>query len=234
MECSVCYGESGPFRKLSCGHEFCCACIKTWYLKGTGTGCPMCRRPVYFRGFHAVRKEWDQQAYETRCADALSENIDMFVHEAFEALRTDCDELSKEESLEDAYYLSCDMVEEVVDDLRDFVKYMDDADECETTQELLEFYKNWILNDIKNEVVKMEKTYRYLKSHNVDSETIDEALYYMEEYYSDKDINKWVWFDEPLKELMPRYPKQTKAHARGKRVRAREDPWVKVSLIFIL
>lgn len=86
MECSVCYGDSGSFQKLCCGHTFCTGCIKTWYLKGRGanTECPMCRAPIYFKGFHKVREQWDEEAWETRCAEVLSEAIDECVAEAVE------------------------------------------------------------------------------------------------------------------------------------------------------
>jgi len=75
MECSVCY-ETGPCRKLCCGHEFCSGCIKSWYLKGTGTGCPMCRRPIYFRGFHRVEEQWNTDAWETRCSEAFEHSVE--------------------------------------------------------------------------------------------------------------------------------------------------------------
>ena len=75
MECSVCY-ETGPCRKLCCGHEFCSGCIKSWYLKGTGTGCPMCRRPIYFKGFHKVEDQWNMDAWETRCSEAFEQSVE--------------------------------------------------------------------------------------------------------------------------------------------------------------
>ena len=75
MECSVCY-ESGACRRLCCGHEFCSKCIKSWYLKGTGTGCPMCRRPIYFKGFKKVEEQWTQDAWETKCSDVFQETIE--------------------------------------------------------------------------------------------------------------------------------------------------------------
>ena len=83
-ECSVCYGECGPFQKLCCGHDFCTGCIKTWYLKGTGAGCPMCRAPIYFKGFHKVRDEWNEDAWENKCADVFSEALDERFAEAQE------------------------------------------------------------------------------------------------------------------------------------------------------
>lgn len=84
MECSVCYSECGPFQKLCCGHDFCTGCIKTWYLKGTGTGCPMCRRPIYFKGFAKVRDQWDEEAWETRCAEVLSQALDATIENSIE------------------------------------------------------------------------------------------------------------------------------------------------------
>ena len=75
MECSVCY-ENGPCRKLCCGHEFCSGCIKSWYLKGTGTGCPMCRRPIYFKGFHKVEEQWNMDAWETRCSEVFEHSVE--------------------------------------------------------------------------------------------------------------------------------------------------------------
>jgi hypothetical protein len=81
MECSVCYSESGPFQKLCCGHVFCKGCIKSWYLKGVnGTACPMCRSPIYWSGFHKVRDEWNEEAYENKCAEVFGQALD----EAFE------------------------------------------------------------------------------------------------------------------------------------------------------
>ena len=83
-ECSVCYGEQGPFQTLTCSHAFCNGCIKQWYLKGTGTGCPMCRRAIYFKGFHKVRDQWDEDAWEGRCAEALGNAFDECIAESLE------------------------------------------------------------------------------------------------------------------------------------------------------
>ena len=83
-ECAVCYSETGPFRTLGCGHEFCSGCIKQWYLKGTGTGCPMCRRPIHFKGFAAVREEWDDEHWRHACAEAADEYRCSRIEEIFE------------------------------------------------------------------------------------------------------------------------------------------------------
>lgn len=85
MECAVCYSETGPFRKLCCGHEFCGGCIKQWYMKGAaGASCPMCRAPVYFKGFHAVRDEWAEEQWRTKCAETIDEYRTSRIEEAFE------------------------------------------------------------------------------------------------------------------------------------------------------
>ena len=83
-ECAVCYSEAGPFRTLCCGHEFCGGCIKQWYSKGTGTGCPMCRRPIYFKGFHKVRDEWDEEHWHTKCLEVIDEFRTSLIEDAFE------------------------------------------------------------------------------------------------------------------------------------------------------
>ena len=87
LECSVCYADvpTGTACKLSCGHSFCNGCIKSWYLKGVnGTACPMCRRPIHFSGFHKVREAWDEEAWETKCADVYGAALDRVFEEARE------------------------------------------------------------------------------------------------------------------------------------------------------
>ena len=85
MECSVCYGESGPFQKLCCGHDFCTGCIKNWYLKGAaGSSCPMCRAPVYFKGFHRVRDQWNEDAQDAKCTEVFGAALDERFAEAQE------------------------------------------------------------------------------------------------------------------------------------------------------
>ena len=85
MECTVCYSESGPFQKLCCGHVFCKACVKNWYLRGaSGSSCPMCRRPMYWSGFHKVRDQWNEEAYVHKCDEVFGEALDDAFEEAQE------------------------------------------------------------------------------------------------------------------------------------------------------
>lgn len=183
-ECSVCYGECGPFQKLSCGHDFCTGCIKTWYLKGTGAGCPMCRAPIYFKGFHKVRDEWNEDAWENKCADVFSEALD----ERF-------------------------------------------AEAQEFAQAFPPKWRNRIFRELIDDFVDIEKTYRFLKNEGVDPEVMEDVFYY-EDYYSDRHMNKYSYLDEPRKEFVP----AMKSRGRGKgfkRARARQDPWVTMSFYYI-
>ena len=92
-ECAVCFSESGPFQKLCCGHTFCKGCIKQWYAKGAaGCTCPMCRRPMYWRGFHEVKDAWDDEAYETKCTEVFGQALD----EAFEEAQDFADDFPPE------------------------------------------------------------------------------------------------------------------------------------------
>ena len=184
MECAVCYSEVGPFQNLCCGHTFCTGCVKQWYLKGTGTGCPMCRRPIYFKGFHKVREQWDEDAWENRCADALAEAFDGVFAEAQEMAQMFPEEFRAE------------IMAEVIDDM-----------------------------------VDLEKTFRFLKAENIASEDIAYVLMDTMDYYSDRHLNKVRWLDEPTKEWVSRYSgRGGSSGAKGsKRCRARPDEWVTLS-----
>ena len=51
-DCSICMCECGVKSKtLICKHSFCTPCIKEWFLKAEEAACPMCRGPLFFRGF---------------------------------------------------------------------------------------------------------------------------------------------------------------------------------------
>jgi hypothetical protein len=125
-ECAICYSEDGPFRKLGCGHEFCGGCIKQWYAKGTGTGCPMCRRPIYFKGFNKVRAEWDEEHWHNQCLDVIEEFRTELISNAFETVA-----MFSRKKLR-AFYL-----ENLMDDLKDLDR---------TTRQLMDegVTSNWL------------------------------------------------------------------------------------------
>ena len=181
MECAVCYGESGPFQKLSCGHEFCNGCIKNWYLKGVaGSSCPMCRAPVYFKGFHRVRDQWNEDAHDAKCTEVFGDALDARFAEAQEF-----------------------------------------ADSFPAK------WRSRIFNEVIDDFIDIEKTYRFLKNEGVDPEVMEDVFYY-EDYYSDRHMNKYSYLDEPVKETAPAV--QSRGRGKGfKRARARQDAWITLS-----
>jgi hypothetical protein len=64
----------------------------------------MCRAPIYFKGFHKIRDQWAEEAWETRCSEVLSESIDACINEAITTAECFPDEFRNEildESIED-------------------------------------------------------------------------------------------------------------------------------------
>jgi len=186
MECAVCYGEQGPFRKLCCGHEFCGSCIKTWYQKGTGTGCPMCRAPIYFKGFHQVRESWDEDHWRHQCVDVIDQ------------YRT--------ELIEDAFEFAAEF-------------------KRASTKEM-------IMSGLKDDLCELDKTCRFLMDEGIDPSWIDYVLNETDTYYSDRDVGKCSWIDEPWPQLATRYPKVSKSSAKGtRRCRAPDDQFETVTFL---
>lgn len=232
-ECSVCYGESGPFVKLCCSHEFCSGCIKSWYLKGTGTGCPMCRRPMYFRGFHKMQKQWDEDSWELRCADVLGEAIDERFTEFMECLEEDCEAIANENTTVDAAWLALDLLEMEVEP-KVLFKFMNEIDSFRSRRQVISTYRSYVMKELKTEMIRLERTYNFLKSEEVSSETIEEVLIYSNDYYSDRSINRWTWYNEPRKEFATKYPELGGGVRTGKRGRALEDVWAEMSFYIIV
>jgi len=184
-ECAVCYSETGPFRTLGCGHEFCGGCIKQWYLKGTGTGCPMCRRPIHFKGFAAVRDAWDEEHWRNKCAEAADEYRVSRIEEIFEMAQV--------------------------------------------------FGPRWrrvIMGELMDDLKEIDKTTRFLMSEGYDAESIDYVLFETDSYFSDRNVGKYKWIDEPVKQQETRYPKVTKSGAKGaRRARAPDDKYETVTFL---
>ena len=83
MECPVCYKEC-PSTKMVCGHSMCRECISNWYQKGCNRDCPMCRKPIAFRGLSRLKQEWDEKNYEDKYSEVLGECIDEICLQAFD------------------------------------------------------------------------------------------------------------------------------------------------------
>jgi hypothetical protein len=62
---------------------------------------------MYFKGFHKVRDQWDEDAWEVRCAEVLSEAIDECIAEGLEMADSFPEEFREE------------IIEETMDDIRD-------------------------------------------------------------------------------------------------------------------
>ena len=232
-ECSICYADCAKVTKLSCSHEFCGGCIKTWYQKGTGTGCPMCRRPVYFKGFHKIRDEWNREAYEAKAGDVFSENLDSYVAEAVESLEEECENMRQAETVDEAQMVACELVEGMVEDMRILVKFWEDVEEFDTIEGVVAFTRAWFFKDLMQDIVKMDRTFRVMKHYNADPEAIDESMYYMD-YYSDRDLGLLDYEDEPVKEWATQYPKVARSAQGGTRARALEDEWSTMTFILVL
>ena len=188
-ECAVCYSDEGPFRKLCCGHEFCGGCIKTWYMKGTGTGCPMCRAPIYFRGFHKVRESWDDEHWRNQCVDVVDKYREELINDAFE-----------------------------------FAAEFKRA----STQEM-------ILSELMVDLRDLDRSTRYLMDEGIDAGWLEYVLYDTDAYYSDRNVGKFTWIDEPTPTVETRYPKVMKSGAKGaRRARARTDPWAEMTVYLLV
>ena len=131
MECPVCYCNDATC-SLVCGHSFCGQCIKEWWLKSDNEcqGCPMCRRPIYFRGMKSKVEQWDGERREqvaervyARVFDEIVEDIDdelsagiaMFTLYAFDeqfAKMKYIDDISEEELFEMASNIFIDWITE--------------------------------------------------------------------------------------------------------------------------
>lgn len=185
-ECAVCYSDAGPFRKLTCGHEFCNGCIKQWYMKGTGTGCPMCRRPIYFKGFHKIRDEWNEEHWRNKCFEIIDEYQTERIQEAFEI-----------------------------------------------KGEFGPIWDAFISSELVSELKDLDRTARFLMSEGIDPDWLEAILYETDDYYSDRNVNKWLWYNDPPKPFETKYPKMAASGAKGtRRARAPADPYV--TFVFLI
>jgi hypothetical protein len=90
MECSVCYEACGKQKSLRCGHVFCNTCIKEWYLKSEDPACPMCRRPIWFRGL--LSSGWLQERQETKEGNVPNDLFEYYFNHLLEDYEVDMEE----------------------------------------------------------------------------------------------------------------------------------------------
>jgi hypothetical protein len=82
-----------------------------------------------------------------------------------------------------------------------------------------------ILKAAIEDIRDIEKTYNFLRSRDVASEDIEYVLMETDDYFSDRHLDKCVWFDEPTKAFATRYPVIARSSKGGKRARALADEW---------
>lgn len=62
----------------------CRDCISNWYQKGSNRDCPMCRKPIAFRGLSKLKQAWDEKNYEDKYSEVLGDCIDEICLQAFD------------------------------------------------------------------------------------------------------------------------------------------------------
>jgi hypothetical protein len=87
MECPVCFEDCFCI-KLVCGHGVCPTCVKKWSLKGCNDGCPMCRKPMYYRGCREQRQKWADEKQDAEYVESFGK----IIQEVSESLLEDNDE----------------------------------------------------------------------------------------------------------------------------------------------
>jgi len=190
---------------------------------------------MYWRGFHKQRDQWNADSYEIKTGEVFCEAIQNYVDEALESLEEETDQIFGCDSIEEARWAVCDFIEALCeDDMKPVFRASFALDKCQTINEIVAYYRIWFHKDLMKDIVKMEKTLRFLKSHEVEPDGIEEILYYMD-YYSDRNINRYRWDDEPRKEQPSRYAGKVGGGVRcGKRCRALEDVWAEMSFYLIV
>ena len=82
-DCPVCFTDKSVTCNLVCGHSFCHSCIKEWYSKGeAGRSCPMCRKPLYFKGMYKKQLEWNNEYLQNELSRVFANSFDDILDEA--------------------------------------------------------------------------------------------------------------------------------------------------------
>jgi hypothetical protein len=189
---------------------------------------------MYWKGFHKQRDQWNKDSYELKTGEVFMENVESYIEEALENLAEETEIILNCEETEEARWAACDFIESLCDDMKLVFRAWRAIDQLKTKEEILAFYRSWFHRDLMKDIIAMEKTLRFLKNQEIEIEAIDEILY-ASEYYSDRGINRWIWFDEPVKEQLPRYGGKVGGDVRcGKRCRALEDVWSEMSFYLLV
>ena len=143
MECPICY-TNFPTCKYLCGHSFCKTCTKDWFTKCDEPSCPMCRKPIYFKGIHKKKEEWEEERIENMFQRVYSEVIEDIM---------DDDECSRRWIL-----FEMELVEERLRKLKDLGEWLTDVADEE--------YITYVVSDITMPIVicKLPREYYTIPS----------------------------------------------------------------------
>jgi hypothetical protein len=88
------------------------------------------------------------------------------------------------------------------------------------------------MSELMDDLKEIDKTTRFLMDQGYDAESIDYVLFETDSYYSDRNVGKCKWIDEPARPFETRYPKVTKSGAKGaRRARAPDDKYETVTFL---
>ena len=121
----------------------------------------MCRRPIYFKGFHTVRDKWDEDSLDIKCNEVLISTFDAYIEEGVEIAR---------------------MVRKKQD-------------------------QRYILDGVMEDIKTAERMFRFLKYDGCDADEIDYLINDTDYYFSDRNMGKYVWDDDVIREKVTQYPK---------------------------
>jgi len=192
--------------------------VKKWYVNSYEENCPMCRAPIYFKGLYKLKKEWLDESWEIACAEIYEEALTSVVEESLEEYKL----LLEDNDIEE--YMDFEMLEEIkVDPLEFFAMHPD---------EQIEVFTRWYSKNVKSQLLAIESTYNFLKSYKVSCDEIEHILFDTDIRYSSRDINKYEYDDEPVREKVVRRFRGM-GGKRGKRARAMRDIWSTIVVVFV-
>lgn len=199
--------------KLTCSHSFCHSCVKGWYTKGNSS-CPMCRRPMYFRGFSKTIRKWEDEKLEQMYADVYSESMELILSEWNDPSETESvtDSDAETEADSDA---ETEAESEWEDDWAESVASLPSP--RETTQWIHDFFnvKKTVMDDLR----EMDKKFKKFRDI-LDPEDLYDILNYPSDTYV-VDTQEFVYEDCPIFQFTKKNTHLTRA--RGVRRRARKQ-----------
>jgi len=216
--------------KLTCSHRFCHSCVKGWYTKGNST-CPMCRRPMYFRGFSKTIRKWEDEKLEQMYADVYSESMELILSEWNDSSETESETQSETQSEHDSDAETVgesDSESEWEEDWADAESVASLPSPRETTQWIHNFFnvKKTVMDDLRD----MDKKFKKFKDI-LDPEDLYELINYPSGMYVD--TMEFVYEDLPVVQFTKKTTHLSKRGVSRRRAR-KQSPSVTSSYIILI